>query len=128
MVAEIERCHQLGIGDAVLHPGFSGDDGTAAGIVRLTESLQKILDATADKNVRILLETMAGQGSVVGAELRHFADMLEGMAWHQRIGICVDTCHVFAAGYDIKSGDGYEPADRADRQDCRLRTHRLLAP
>lgn len=107
LIAEIERCHQLGIEDAVLHPGFSGNDSEAAAITKISDSLLKVLEKTSERSVRILLETMAGQGSVIGGELRQFGEILDNLNWHRRVGICADTCHVFAAGYDIRTEEGY---------------------
>lgn len=107
LIAEIERCHQLGIEDVVLHPGFAGDQSEDTAIRLITDSLLKVLSLTGDKRVRVLLETMAGQGSVVGAQLGQLGRMFELLGWHKRIGICVDTCHVFAAGYDIRTDEAY---------------------
>lgn len=108
LVAEIERCHQLGIEDVILHPGFAGDESEELAIRRIVDSLLKVLALTGDKNVRILLETMAGQGSVIGARLGQLERMLTLLDWEKRVGICVDTCHVFAAGYDLRTGEAYE--------------------
>lgn len=108
LVAEIERCHQLGIEDIVLHPGFAGDADEDTAICQITDSLIKVFDMTGAMAVRVLLETMAGQGTVIGAKLAHLERMLELLNWHKRVGICVDTCHIFAAGYDIRTDDAYE--------------------
>lgn len=108
LIAEVGRCHQLGIEDAVLHPGFSGGEDEETALRKVCESLTRVLDETGDRTVRILLETMAGQGSSLGGSLRQFEKLFSMLGWHKRLGICADTCHVFAAGYDIRTGDGYE--------------------
>lgn len=107
LIAEIERCHQLGIEDVVLHPGFAGDEGEALALDKISGSLLKVLEMTGERTVRILLETMAGQGTVIGGELRQFEEIMNRLGWHKRVGLCADTCHVFAAGYDIRTDEGY---------------------
>ncbi|MEG1823655.1 MAG: deoxyribonuclease IV [Cloacibacillus sp.] len=105
---EVERCHQLGIDDIVLHPGYAKGATEAAAIKNITESLARLFDETSACGCRILLETMAGQGSVIGAELEHFREIQEQMDYDERLAFCVDTCHVFAAGYDLRSPEAYE--------------------
>jgi deoxyribonuclease-4 len=105
---EIERCYQLGIDAVVLHPGSSKnmppDDARAA----LVSSLKKALDGTDSSGVRILLETMAGQGGVLGSSIEELAGVLETLEWNRRLGICADLCHLFGAGLDVSTESGYE--------------------
>lgn len=108
LVAEIERCHQLGIEEIVLHPGFAGDDGESAALKKVTDSLAKVLGITGDRTVRILLETMAGQGSSLGGDLRQFEKIFSDLNWHKRLGLCADTCHLFAADYDMRTDNAYD--------------------
>lgn len=103
LLAEIERCHQLGIEDIVLHPGFAGSEDEETAIKKITDSIKRLFDMTAGKTVRILLETMAGQGSSVGSNFSQLGRMLELLEWDERVGVCVDTCHLFAAGYDMRT-------------------------
>lgn len=105
---EVERCHHLNIDDIVLHPGFAMDAGIDAATANIAETLLRLFDATQEYKTRILLETMAGQGTCVGGDLAHFTEILDKANWHPRIGLCIDTCHVFAAGYDLRSSDAYE--------------------
>ncbi|OUO94675.1 deoxyribonuclease IV [Cloacibacillus sp. An23] len=105
---EVERCRQLNIDDIVLHPGFAMDGGIEAAAANIAETLLRIFDDTQEYKTRVLLETMAGQGSCVGGDLAHFTEILDKANWHPRIGLCIDTCHVFAAGYDLRSSDAYE--------------------
>ena len=107
--AELERCDQLGIAYLVLHPGSHTGAGMQAGIEKIAQNLNDIF-ADTPGNCMILLETAAGQGTNVGstfAELRAIYDACLPHA-QQRIGICLDTCHVFAAGYDIATEQGYK--------------------
>lgn len=105
---EVERCRHLNIDDIVLHPGFAMDAGVDAATTNIAETLLRLFDATQEYKTRILLETMAGQGTCVGGDLAHFTEILDKANWHPRIGLCIDTCHIFAAGYDLRSSDAYE--------------------
>ena len=105
---EVERCRHLNIDDIVLHPGFAMDAGVDAATTNIAETLLRLFDATQEYKTRILLETMAGQGTCVGGDLAHFTEILDKANWHPRIGLCIDTCHVFAAGCDLRSSDAYE--------------------
>jgi len=105
---EIRRCHRLGIRELVMHPGAHGGEGEGAGVARIAASLQESFDRTADTRVRILLETAAGQGTAVGHRFEHLRDILGGLREPARAGVCLDTCHVHAAGYDLVSRRGYE--------------------
>jgi deoxyribonuclease-4 len=101
---EMRRCDQLGIAYLVTHPGAHCGTGEACGIARVIDAMNRILDE--DKNggegkVTVCLETTAGQGSCLGCSFDHLATMRRGIRHNHRIGICVDTCHILAAGYDI---------------------------
>ena len=104
---EVERCRHLNIDDIVLHPGFAMDAGIDAATANIAETLLRLFDATQEYKTRILLETMAGQGTCVGGDFAHFTEILDKANWHPRIGLCIDTCHVFAAGCDLRSSDAY---------------------
>jgi len=124
LLAEIERCSQLNITDIVLHPGFAGDLSREVAIDRISESLLRVFDRCEGANVRVLLETMAGQGSVIGGEVRDLEDILERTNWHKDLGVCVDICHIFAAGYDIRSAEEYNRfVDTLDRHVTIERVH-----
>jgi len=107
LISELERCSQLSIGDVVLHPGFALEDTWEDALAKVSASLLKVLEATSDMKVRILLETMAGQGSVVGGDISEFSAILDHVEGHPRIGFCVDICHVFAAGYEMRTHESY---------------------
>ena len=91
----------------MLHPGFALESTGEAALARVSASLLKVLEATSDIKVRILLETMAGQGSVLGGDISEFSAILDHLEGHPRIGFCVDICHVFAAGYEIRTHESY---------------------
>lgn len=108
LVDEVVRCQRLGIRDLVLHPGSHGGEGEATGIARIAASLDEVFRRTGGARVRILLETAAGQGSAVGHRFEHLRDLLGAVRESARVGVCFDTCHVHAAGYDLVSAEGYE--------------------
>ncbi|MGL4420938.1 MAG: deoxyribonuclease IV [Gemmataceae bacterium] len=98
---EIERAEQLGLTYLVTHPGAHVGSGEAAGLARIVDGLQECLQRTAGVTVRVLLETTAGQGSTLGCKLEHLETILKQTDQWDRLGVCVDTCHIFAAGYEL---------------------------
>jgi len=107
--AEVERCQQLAIPYLVLHPGAHTGSGSVVGIRKIADNLSAILHEVPG-NTMVLLETAAGQGTCVGStfeELRAIYDACDD-AIKKRIGVCLDTCHVFAAGYDLRSVAAYQ--------------------
>jgi deoxyribonuclease-4 len=107
MVDELTRCDALGIAGLVMHPGAHGGAGAEAGVARVAEALNAVFAATPDGRCRVLLETTAGQGTGLGASFGEIAAILDGVHDKDRVGVCLDTCHVFAAGYDIRTRAGY---------------------
>jgi len=103
-LAELRRCAALGIPYAVLHMGSNPD--FAAGMQRLIENLRQLLNEMPD-GVSIAMETMAGQGSALCYRFEHFAQILDALP-SERLVICADSCHLFAAGYDLRDPDLYE--------------------
>ncbi len=106
--AEIERAEALGIDFLVSHPGAHGGDGEEVGIARLIESFDILHEETAGAKVRTAIETTAGQGTYLGGRFEQIARMLSGVKNPERLAVCLDTCHVFAAGYDIRTPAAYE--------------------
>lgn len=104
---ELERCHALGIPYLVTHPGAHTGSGEEAGLTREAEALNRLIAEGVGGEVMILLETTAGQGTALGWRFEHLARLLELVPNNQRIGICVDTCHIFTAGYDIRTPETY---------------------
>lgn len=104
-IDEMERCSQLGIKDLVMHPGAHVGQGAEAGLATLIESFQTIFDQ-APVDVRVLVENTAGQGTCLGASFAELAEILARLP-QRNVGICFDTCHAFAAGYDLTSAENY---------------------
>jgi len=102
---ELDRCALLGIDSLVIHPGSHGGRGEAAGLKRVVSALKAV---PAKRSTRILLETTAGQGTGLGYRLEHLAYMIDRCPYGDRLGVCVDTSHVFAAGYSVHQSVGYE--------------------
>lgn len=99
---EINRCEDLGIKYLVLHPGSHVGLGVDIGIKNIIEALNQIL---VDTNVTILLETMAGKGSEIGVNFHELKKIITGVQKKKNIGVCLDTCHLNDAGYDVKDFD-----------------------
>ena len=105
---ELERAHAYGIANVVLHPGAHTGAGVEAGIERIAAALNRIHAATpACADTVTCLELMAGQGSVLGRSLEELRTMIERVEDRSRVAVCIDTCHAFAAGYDIRNAAGY---------------------
>lgn len=104
---EVERAEALGLSYLVTHPGAHSGSGTEAGIQRVVKALDEVHRTCSGYKVKVLLETTAGQGSCLGAKFDEIAAMLDGVKDRSRLGVCLDTCHVLAAGYPIHTPDGY---------------------
>lgn len=110
-VQELERARFLGIPGLVVHPGAHRGSGEESGICLIAEALDTAL-ASVPPPVKVLLETTAGQGSSLGHKFEHLAAILDRVRNGGRVAFCVDTCHVFAAGYDIRTAAGYRKTMR----------------
>ncbi|OGL47588.1 MAG: deoxyribonuclease IV [Candidatus Schekmanbacteria bacterium RBG_16_38_11] len=108
LLIELERSEILGLPYLVMHPGSHMGEGEKAGIERIAESLNKIFEKIKGYNVRVLLETTAGQGRSLGYKFEQLAEIMALVEFKEKLGVCLDTCHIFAAGYDIRSKYGYE--------------------
>lgn len=104
---ELERCGQLGIPYVVLHPGSHGGDGVELGLERFSAGLDRALEQSGQE-VQVLAETTAGQGTSLGAAFEELAYILQNTRYPELVGVCVDTCHIFAAGYELRTSVGYE--------------------
>jgi deoxyribonuclease-4 len=105
---ELERAERLGIPFLVTHPGSHAGAGEIEGVRRVAEAVNELHSSLPRALVRILLETTAGQGSSLGSRFEQLAAILAKIDQAARVGICLDTCHVFAAGYNIRTPDGYQ--------------------
>src|SRR5512145_614625 len=104
---ELERCALLGIPYLVTHPGAHVGSGEEVGLQREAIALRRLFAAGAGIGVTVLLETTAGQGTCLGYRFEHLARLIELVEFQDRLGICVDTCHLLAAGYEIRTIEGY---------------------
>ncbi|HET6387589.1 MAG TPA: deoxyribonuclease IV [Armatimonadota bacterium] len=105
---EMERCEALGIQYLVTHCGARGDESEEQGLSRLADSLSTIHRATAGYRLRVALEITAGQGTCLGHRFEQFTQVLHECPESDRLSVCFDTCHAFAAGYDFREREGYE--------------------
>lgn len=110
LIDELDRAERLGIHAVVLHPGAHLGAGSEAAVDQIARSLDQVHAAIPHHRVVTLLETAAGQGSCVGCTFEELGAMIARVDDKRRVGICIDTCHMFAAGYDIRTRDGYERA------------------
>jgi deoxyribonuclease-4 len=104
---ELERCALLGIPAIVVHPGAHTGSGEENGLRREADALNRLFDAGIGAGVTVLLENTAGQGTALGWRFEHLARLLELVERRERLGVCLDTCHLLAAGYDIRTADTY---------------------
>ena len=101
LINEVERCSLLGINKMVLHPGSAVEGNRDIAINNIIKGLNLILDN--DYNVTICLETMAGKGNEIGKTFEEINRIIEGVKFKDKIGVCLDTCHINDAGYDISN-------------------------
>ena len=107
---ELERGEALGLSCVVIHPGSHLGAGLEPGLRRVIGALDGALARTAGYRIKVALENTAGGGNSVGRTFGELATMIDGAARPERIGICIDTCHLFAAGYDLRTETGYARA------------------
>jgi len=106
---ELQRCLMLGIAWVVIHPGSHGGAGIEAGLARVAHHLDLALERSGalDANLKVLLETTAGQGTSLGSRFEELGWLLGQSRYPAHVGVCVDTCHLFAAAYDLGTAAGY---------------------
>lgn len=105
---EVIRCNQLGLDYCVLHPGAAGKQEFSVAMKKIAEGLNKVLGDSGEGKTMILLENTAGQGTSVGGKFEYLYEISSMVGESKRIGFCFDTCHAFAAGYDISTTEGCE--------------------
>lgn len=107
LIIELQRCQQLGIRDYVLHPGSHKGTSEEQGLRRVADALTRALQETAGGEVIVLLETTAGQGDSLGCRFEQLSWLLSTAAPRERLGVCLDTAHVLAAGYEYRDARSY---------------------
>lgn len=100
-IGEMRQAERLGLAALVIHPGSYTTSSEAAGLRRVIAAVDEMHRQTGTLRVKCLLETTAGQGTNLGHRFEHLAEIMQGVAHSERLGICFDTCHVFAAGYGL---------------------------
>lgn len=111
-IVELQRAGQLGIPYVVLHPGAFTTSSESAGLKRIIRALNEVHKQIPAGESGCLLETTAGQGSCLGHRFEHLATIMDGVKQPDRLGVCFDTCHVFAAGYAMESEKEYKATMR----------------
>lgn len=124
LASELLRCEALGLTGAVLHPGANRELNEKEGIRLIAQGLKTVLDHSRHLKAKVLLENTAGQGSSIGWKFEHIRDIIKHVN-SDRVGMCFDTCHAFAAGYDIRTQAGFE--DTIARLDATVGLNRLAA-
>lgn len=104
---EMQRCARLGIDKIVMHPGSHLGEGEDAGLKRIIDSFNTLFATTPEFTGKILLENTAGQGTNLGFRFSQLKTIIKGTDFPDRFGVCLDTCHSFAAGYDLTTIMGY---------------------
>jgi deoxyribonuclease-4 len=107
LIQEIQIADLLKVPFLVMHPGAHLGAGEAHGFKQVIKGLNEVFSTTSNANVRIALENTAGQGSCFGNRIEHLAHIFDGVDKPERLGLCIDTCHLFAAGYDVRTPKGW---------------------
>jgi deoxyribonuclease-4 len=105
---ELERCERFGVDYLNVHPGAHMEQGESDGIKLIAESLNLIHEQTKSFKTKTVLETTAGQGTALGYRFEQLRAMIDLIEEKERVAVCVDTCHIFAAGYELRTESGYE--------------------
>src|SRR4030095_9838102 len=104
---ELDRAESLGLDGLVMHPGSYTSGTERGGLTLIADALASILESRPNGRTRILLEQTAGQGTNLGHRFEHLADIIERLGGSSRVGVCLDTCHLLTAGYDLCTEEGY---------------------
>lgn len=107
LVVELERANQLRLEGLVVHPGACTNSSEAEGLARIVDAIAETLQRVEPGSCRLLLENTAGQGSCLGYSFEQLAFLIDGIGDLRRTGICLDTCHAFAAGYELRTKRGF---------------------
>ena len=109
---ELDRAEALDLDGLVMHPGSYTNGTEDAGLRLIADGLAELLNSRPDGKTMILLEQTAGQGTNLGHRFEHLARIIDWLGGSTRVGVCLDTCHLLAAGYDISSEEGYRDTFR----------------
>ncbi|OGQ04448.1 MAG: hypothetical protein A2W61_08655 [Deltaproteobacteria bacterium RIFCSPLOWO2_01_44_7] len=123
---ELERAQELALDFVVLHPGAHVGSGEEKAIQKIVDSINKVFSQIKKSKTILLLETTAGQGTSIGHRFEQLAEIFEKIVDKKRIGVCLDTCHIFAAGYDIRTKEGHDKMWREFNQTIGLEKLRAI--
>ena len=107
-IIELERAEMLGLAGVVMHPGSFVKSTEEEGLQKIIEAFDIVLEKTVGQEVEVWIETTAGQGTNLGHRFEHLNEIISGVQDSQRLGVCVDTCHIFAAGYPMQTVKEYK--------------------
>jgi deoxyribonuclease IV len=113
LAEELDRAEALGLYGLVMHPGSHTTGTEQDGLRLIVEGLAQLLAERPGGQTKILLEHTAGQGTNLGHRFEHLAEIIDGLGGSSRVGVCLDTCHLLTAGYDICTAEGYAATFRA---------------
>ena len=125
LATEVHHASTLGVQYVVLHPGSARGSDRAAAVKRVSDALNAVRERNSTTTTMVLIETMARQGDTLAGTFDELAVILNGVMDHRFVGVCFDTAHVFAAGYDLRGYDGYETV--MAQFDATIGTHRIRA-
>ena len=104
---DLERTESLGIPYLVFHPGAHRGKGEEYALERIVQSINEVFQRSSARKTMLLLETTAGEGTNIGYKFEQIEYIIQHVKNHKRVGVCIDTCHIFAAGYDIRNEESY---------------------
>jgi deoxyribonuclease-4 len=107
LVDELDRAHDLGLLGVVIHPGVCTSGTEEEGLIRIADAIRFAFKTRPRRKTMVLLEHTAGQGRTLGHRFEHLAAIIDGLDGSPLVGVCLDTCHLVASGYDLVSDDGY---------------------
>lgn len=116
MVIEWHRAEQLGLDGVVMHPGAYVDSSPEAGLERIAQGIDRVFDKVGGGKAWLLLENTAGQGSCLGWSMEQLGWLLARSGAAKRVGVCIDTCHAHAAGYDMSTPEGLKRLEKEGRE------------
>jgi deoxyribonuclease-4 len=108
LIAEVTRAEYLGLEFVVLHPGSHMGCGEEQGLKLVVQALNHVFEATSQMKCKIAIENTAGQGNCLGCKIEHLEYFIQHCNFPNRLGVCIDTCHLLASGYDLRSRKSYE--------------------